>query len=112
MEKYPYLNEAIAHVLSRRRAELAMSKKKLSEEAMIARIHITALEAGTQCPSMNVVFYLSEALDMKPDVFVREVMEEIECFKSKERGTDTWNTALTHVLRVYTLHVAYVVYVA
>lgn len=105
MEKYPYLNEAIAHVLSRRRAELAMSKKKLSEEAMIARIHITALEAGTQCPSMNVVFYcrfverrvmvmcpsmnvvfyLSEALDMKPDVFVREVMEEIECFKSKER---------------------------
>ena len=46
-----------------------MSKKKLSEEAMIARIHITALEAGTQCPSMNVVFYLSEALDMKPDVF-------------------------------------------
>ena len=79
MEKYPYLNEAIAHVLSRRRAELAMSKKKLSEEAMIARIHITALEAGTQCPSMNVVFY------MKPDVFVREVMEEIECFKSKER---------------------------
>ena len=36
-------------------------------------------------PSMNVVFYLSEALDMKPDVFVREVMEEIECFKSKER---------------------------
>ena len=57
MEKYPYLNEAIAHVLSRRRAE----------------------------PSMNVVFYLSEALDMKPDVFVREVMEEIECFKSKER---------------------------
>ena len=73
------------HVLSRRRAELAMSKKKLSEEAMIARIHITALEAGTQCPSMNVVFYLSEALDMKPDVFVREVMEEIECFKSKER---------------------------
>ena len=46
MEKYPYLNEAIAHVLSRRRAELAMSKKKLSEEAMIARIHITALEAG------------------------------------------------------------------
>lgn len=45
MEKYPYLNEAIAHVLSRRRAELAMSKKKLSEEAMIARIHITALEA-------------------------------------------------------------------
>ena len=49
------------------------------------RIHITALEAGTQCPSMNVVFYLSEALDMKPDVFVREVMEEIECFKSKER---------------------------
>lgn len=85
MEKYPYLNEAIARVLSRRRAKLAMSKKKLSEEAMIARIHITALEAGTQCPSMNVVFFLCEALDMKPDAFVREVMEEIEALRSTER---------------------------
>ena len=54
-----------------------MSKKKLSEEAMIARIHITALEAGTQCPSMNVVFYLCAALDMEPDDFVHKVMEEI-----------------------------------
>lgn len=52
---------------------------------MIARIHITALEAGTQCPSMNVVFFLSEALDMKPDAFVREVMEEIEALRSTER---------------------------
>lgn len=85
MEKYPYLNEAIARVLSRRRAKLAMSKKKLSEEAMIARIHITALEAGTQCPSLNVVFFLSEALDMKPDAFVHEVMEEIEALRSTER---------------------------
>lgn len=89
MEKYPYLNEAIAHVLSRRRAELAMSKKKLSEEAMIARIHITALEAGSQSPSMNVVFYLCEALGLTPVDFVSQVMDEVELLK-KANKPQSW----------------------
>lgn len=90
MEKYPYLNEAIATVLSRRRAELSMSKKKLSEEAMIARIHITALEAGTQSPSMNVVFYLCEALEISPIDFMKQVCEEIEQLENSSKNPRLW----------------------
>lgn len=90
MEKYPYLNEAIATVLSRRRAELSMSKKKLSEEAMIARIHITALEAGTQSPSMNVVFYLCEALEIPPVDFMKQVCEEIEQLVNNSKNPMLW----------------------
>lgn len=78
MEKYPYLNEAVAAVLARRRAELAMSKKKLSEQAFIERAYITGLEAGKWNVTLNVLFYLSDALGMKPDDFVRLVMRERE----------------------------------
>lgn len=85
MEKYPYLNEAVAAVLARRRSELAMSKKKLSEQAFIERAYITGLEAGKWNVTLNVLFHLSDALDMKPDEFVSLVMRErenLECGKS------------------------------
>ena len=78
MEKYPYLNEAVAAVLARRRAELAMSKKKLSEQAFIERAYITGLAAGKWNVTLNVLFYLSDALGMKPDEYVHEVMAERE----------------------------------
>ena len=58
MEKYPYLNEAIASVLRKKREELGMSKRKLSELAMIERAYITGLEAGKWNATMNVIFYL------------------------------------------------------
>lgn len=85
MEKYPYLNEAVAAVLSRRRAELAMSKKKLSEQAFIERAYITGLEAGKWNVTLNVLFYLCDALDMKPDEFVCEVMAEREKIEGGRR---------------------------
>ena len=78
MEKYPYLNDAVASVLSKRRAELAMSKKKLSEQAFIERAYITGLEAGKWNVTLNVLFYLCDALSMAPDEFVKEVMAERE----------------------------------
>jgi len=85
MEKYPYLNEAVANVLSRRRAELAMSKKKLSEEAFIERAYITGLESGKWNMSLNVLFFLSDALGLSPDVFVRQVMDEVEFLKVADK---------------------------
>ena len=90
MEKYPYLNEAIAAVITRRRDELAISKKKLSEEAMIARAHITALEAGVQSPSMNVVFYLCEALGLEPVDFMRQVFDEIRNLEAEAKKPKVW----------------------
>lgn len=78
MEKYPYLTEAVASVLLRRRTELGMSKKKLSETAMVERAYISGLEAGKWNVSLNVLFYLSEALALSPNEFILMVMEERE----------------------------------
>ena len=76
MEKYPYLNEAVAEVLRTRRAALGMSKRKLLELAMIERAYITGLENGKWNVTLNVLFYLSEALELDPVEFVRLVKEE------------------------------------
>lgn len=88
MKNYPYLDEAIAHVLCRlRRDELKMSKKKLSEESQISRIHITHLEEGRKKPSMYAVFCLCEALRLDPKDFVQRVQDEIERLKTTDKTT-------------------------
>ena len=84
MEKYPYLNEAIASVLRKKREELGMSKRKLSELAMIERAYITGLEAGKWNATMNVIFYLSESLGLHPVDFVALICTEMAILKAKE----------------------------
>lgn len=81
MEKYPLLNEAVAQVLKERREALGMSTRKLSELAMIERAYITGLENGKWNLTLNVLFFLSEALAIQPEEFVRLVMNEIENLK-------------------------------
>ncbi|MCH5143519.1 helix-turn-helix domain-containing protein [Desulfovibrio sp. UIB00] len=84
MEKYPYLNEAVANILKGRREALGMSKRKLSELAMIERAYITGLENGKWNVSLNVLFFLSEALEIKPDAFIRLVIDEAESIKKSK----------------------------
>lgn len=84
MEKYPYLNEAVANVLKERREALAMSKRKLSELAMIERAYITGLENGKWNVTLNVLFFLSEALEVEPERFVGLVRDEIENLKKRK----------------------------
>ncbi|MEG6592758.1 MULTISPECIES: helix-turn-helix domain-containing protein [unclassified Desulfovibrio] len=84
MEKYPYLNEAVANVLKERREALAMSKRKLSELAMIERAYITGLENGKWNVTLNVLFFLSEALEVEPERFVGLVRNEIENLKKRK----------------------------
>lgn len=86
MEKYPYLNAAVATVLSKRRAKLGLSKRKLSELAMIERAYISSLEAGTKSPTLNVLFYLSEALGLTPDEFVLEVISEVNRLAEEQKS--------------------------
>ena len=84
MEKYPYLNEAVANILKGRREALGMSKRKLSELAMIERAYITGLENGKWNVSLNILFFLSEALEIRPDVFIQLVMDEVENMKKRD----------------------------
>lgn len=77
MEKYPHLNAAVANVLRQRREALQLSKRKLAELAQIERVYIISLEKGTKQPTLNALFYLSEALNLRPTEFVDLVETEV-----------------------------------
>lgn len=81
MEKYPFLNEAIAKILYERRIALNMSKKKLSESALIERAYIRSLERSEKNPTLNAIFYLCEALEIEPEEFVQQVKSEVKKYK-------------------------------
>ena len=77
MEKYPLLNEAIARILRSKREAQGLSKRKLAELAWLERVYIIQLEKGTRRPTLNALFYISEALGLQPSELVRLVEEEI-----------------------------------
>ena len=77
MEKYPKLSEAIANVLRERREALSLSKRKLAALAWVERTYIIQLEQGTKQPTLNVLFYISEALGLQPSEFVRLIEDAI-----------------------------------
>jgi len=90
MEKYPRLSEAIANVLRKRREALGLSKRKLAETAWLERVYIIQLEQGAKQPTLNALFYLSEALGLRPSVFVQLVEEEIAA-QAKQAGEERTN---------------------
>lgn len=77
MEKYPLLNKAVAETLKSRRQKLGLSKRRLSELAMLERAYITGLEDGKWNVSLNALFFLCEALEIEPESFVRQVRERL-----------------------------------
>ena len=86
MEKYPQLKEAIANILRERREALGLSKRKLAELAWLEHPYIIQLEQGTKQPTLNAIFYLSEALGLEPVEFVRLIQEEIIRLKSSQNN--------------------------
>lgn len=78
MKDYPMLNKVLASVLKSRREQLKISKRKLSELAQLERVYIIQLENGKKRPTVNALFYLSEALGMKPSEMLRLVEAELD----------------------------------
>lgn len=81
MEKYPFLNQAVANVLSRRRRDLGMSKRKLSELAMMERAYITGIESARWNISLNGIFFLCDALQLDQVEFARRVKRELKALR-------------------------------
>ena len=77
MEKYPQLNEAIANILRTRREAIGLSKRKLAGLAWLERVYIIQLEKGTKQPTLNALFYISEALGIQPSDFVKLIEDEV-----------------------------------
>ncbi|MBD5416130.1 MAG: helix-turn-helix transcriptional regulator [Desulfovibrio sp.] len=78
MEDYPLLKRAFANVLKAKREELSLSKLKLAQMAKLERVYLIQLEKGDKRPTVNALFYLSEAVGLKPSEMLALVEEEIE----------------------------------
>lgn len=50
---------------------------------MVERAYISGLEAGKWNVSLNILFFLSEALGLDPRDFLTQVIEEIDKFQQK-----------------------------
>lgn len=61
-----------------RREELNLSKRKLAEMARLERVYLIQLEKGEKRPTVIALFFLSEALDMKPSDMLAAIEEEID----------------------------------
>lgn len=84
MEDYPLLKRAFANVLKAKREELSLSKLKLAQMAKLERVYLIQLEKGDKRPTVNALFYLSEAVGLKPSEMLSIVEEEIERLKGGE----------------------------
>ncbi len=78
MKEYPKLNEALANILRSRREELKLSKRKLAELAYLERAYVIQLEQGKKRPTLNALFYLSEALGIRTDELICLIEDELE----------------------------------
>ena len=84
MEDYPLLKRAFANVLKAKREELNLSKLRLAQMAKLERVYLIQLEKGYKRPTVNALFYLSEAFGLKPSKMLALVEEEIERLKGGE----------------------------
>lgn len=85
MNDYPFLTMAIKNVLTRKREELNLSKRKLAELAQLERVYIIQLEQGTKRPTLNAIFFLCNALQISPSEFIGEVETEMKRLKEEIR---------------------------
>lgn len=67
------LSEAFGKILRNYRTQAGISQEKLAEFADLDRTYISLLERGLRQPSLNIVFSLSKALNIKPHQMVEEV---------------------------------------
>ncbi|NQU32090.1 MAG: helix-turn-helix transcriptional regulator [Bacteroidetes bacterium] len=67
------LSQAFGNVLRIYRTKAGISQEKLAEFADLDRTYISLLERGLRKPSLNIVFNLSKALNVKPHQLIEEV---------------------------------------
>lgn len=73
-----HTQEAFAVVLRRGRSNGKLTQTDLALRTGLTSRYIRSLEAGKACPTLDVVFKLAVALDMKTHALVMAVEEELD----------------------------------
>ena len=76
MREYPYLSEAIAHVIEEYRKNMGMTKTALADFSSLERRYLLEIEKGAKKPTVNAVYSICEALNVSPVKFFAMVEEE------------------------------------
>lgn len=69
--------DAFALVLKQARVELCLTQADLALRSGLTSRHIRSLEAANACPSLDAVFKLAVALNMKVHELVLRVEEQV-----------------------------------
>ncbi len=67
------LEQTFGHVLQRHRISSQMSQEELSFNSGLDRTYISLLERGKRKPTINTVFALANALNIKPSQLIKEL---------------------------------------
>lgn len=85
MQDYPGLKDAIAITLRKLREAENLSKRQMAQKAFLERVYLIQLERGQKRPSVNALFYLSQALGIKPSQMLQMIEAEMES-REQESG--------------------------
>ena len=68
----------VGMVLQRFREQKKRSQEVVSGLAGIGRTHLSAIERGERKPTMDTLFKIADALDIKPSIIVAAIEDEME----------------------------------
>ena len=70
--------EVIGHILQVLRKNKGLTQEQLSGLATLDRTHYSKIERGLRNPTIDTVFKIASALDMKPHELVKIIEENVD----------------------------------
>ena len=70
-------SELVGNVIKELREKKGLSQEVVSGLADIGRTHLSAIERGERRPTLETLFRLAQALDMKPSEIVALIEEKM-----------------------------------
>ena len=86
MENYPLLSDALAVTIEELRLERGLTKTALADFAALQRFYLLNIEKKTNRPTVNAVFFICDALAIRPSEFILRVEQKMDSLKKKENS--------------------------
>ena len=84
MENYPFLAEALAQTIEELRQTRGLTKTALADFAALQRFYLLNIEKKTNRPTANALFFICDALSIRPSDFFRMVEQKMEALKKEK----------------------------
>ena len=68
----------VGQVIQRFREQKKQSQELVSGFAGIGRTHLSAIERGERKPTLETLFKIADALDVKPSIIIAAIEQELE----------------------------------